>query len=168
MKNPWRDETSTIDRFPRCAAYLKGMGVNVEKHPISNYYAAVILADKFEESEYEEHKIDFSLNSGTELLAAIERMFFSKKVSKAQKPQEKLSDGDYIRLMAFIGSRGVKTSELLKSDDIWKAAMILWPKIKRGTDLNDLFLQIKMFSKAQRKVANENIKNLPENWIAKK
>lgn len=167
MQKPWRDETSTIGRFPRCASYLKGMGVNVEKHPISNYYAAVILADKFDDAKYEKHKVDFSSCSGSELLTVIERMFYSAKLDRLKKPAW-LSESLMVQLMAFLGSRGVKTSMLENDDDVWKAALTLWPKLKKSGDMANLVDQIKSFSKAQRKVANENLKKLPKNWIAQK
>lgn len=138
----------------------------MEKHPISNYWAAVILADKFEDADFERHKVDFSNTSGSAILTTMERMFYSHRISKMQKPNRELSDAAYAQLMAFMGSRGVKTSALKTSDETWQAAMILWPSIKRGADLADLVSQIRGFSKAQRKIATGNVKKLPENWIA--
>ena len=166
MQKPWRDETFTLKQFPRCAAYLNGMGCRLEQFPVSDYYAAVILADAFGDADFEAANVDYSNTPGSRLLIAIERMFYSRKVSRLQKPAQELSESMNAQLMAFLGSRGVKTSMLANDDEIWKAAMILWPTLRREEKLEGLVWQIRSFSKAKRKIANANVKNLPDKWKA--
>ena len=165
MQKPWREETFTISRFPRLVAYMRGMGCNVERHPISDYWAAVILSDKFTDSQFAAQNVNFADTSGSVLLATIDRMF-RLPTERKDKAKTGISESGKVQLMAFLGSRGVKTSKLNGDDDVWKAAIVLWPTIQRGSDLGSLVRQISSFSKAKRKSANVNIKNLPENWKA--
>jgi len=143
------------------------MGCRLEQFPISDYYAAVILADAFEDANFEAANVDYSNTPGSRLLIAIERMFYSRRVSRQlEKPAQGLSVSQQAQLMAFLGSRGVKTSMLANDDEIWQAAMILWPTLRREDKLEGLVWQIRSFSKAKRKIANANVKNLPEKWKA--
>ena len=167
MQKPWRDETFNLNAYPRCAAYLKSMNCRVDQFPISDYYAAVILADTFEDADFEARGIDYSVNSGSEILSTIESMFLGKKSpAKPAVAQSAagMGESDRRRLMAFLGSRGVRTSMLKTDRDIIDAAEILWPTIKGEQDCARLLERIRPMSKAQRKTANA--KNLPDKWKA--
>lgn len=154
-----------LDAYPRCAAYLKGMNVRLNDASMTNYWGAVILADKWtDEALVKAGGVDFSDKTGEGILARFEALLCGAFTGKPKSGE--LSESQRAQLQAFLGSRGVKTSMLLSDDDYWKAALILWPSIKRYDGLEHLFNQIRSFSKGQRKTANANIGKLPREWIS--
>jgi hypothetical protein len=156
----WRDETFTIERFPRCKAYLKAMGCKFLDSNWNNYWAAVLLADAFDDGDLIEAGIDYSTMQGSKLLSILESLFSVKREKAAAKVQKMRS----AELVAYLGSRGVKTSALKNDDDFVKAALILWPFIDKQIRYDQLLGQLMGMSKKTRRRANENLHNLPPDW----
>ena len=127
MQKPWHDETSTIHAFPRCFGYLKSMGVNPDKHKLSDYYAAVILSEVGEDVDFERHSVDYMKDSGSRLLGVIEWMLGDQRKKKpdsnfsTKSSRANLTVSEQIQLMAFLGARGVKTSKLTSESDVCEA-----------------------------------------------
>ncbi|MFD1199548.1 hypothetical protein ACFQ3K_14675 [Brucella gallinifaecis] len=147
----------SIHQFPRCAAYLKGMRVNLNDPEMTDYWFAVILGDRMPKEELERDGINFNRHErdGIKLLQGIERIL----VEGRNKSKVWASEA----LKAFIGSRGVKASKLKTIEDFWKVAAILWPQHIKGKigSLDQLEAHIRSLSKKQRQAARENLKRVP-------
>ena len=154
-----------LQSYPRCAAYLRGMKVKLDDQSMTNYWGAVILADKWTDKQLQEAGgVDFNDKSGETILGRFEALLGNPRVQKPKSGD--LNDSQRTQLLAFLGSRGVMTSRLLTEQDIWKAAKTLWPHIRVWDGLEHLFNQLKCMSKKQRKKANDRIADLPPEWIS--
>lgn len=152
----------TIDRFPRCRAYLKAMYVRFDDPQLTDYWCAVILADAFSDGELVAAGVDYGRRNGAAILGGLEALFGARKAKR-------VSHDDLESLKAFLGSRWVKVSKLPDDAAYWRAATILWPeKIKSGStgSLGDLVALIRSMPKKARQAARANLCNVPLEWRA--
>ncbi len=150
----------SIHEYPRCAAYLKGMRVNLSDPEMNDFWFAVILGDRIPGDVLEKEGVRFERGNrdGQKLLQGMEQILAQGLHRTGVQASEALK--------AFIGSRGVKASKLKTIQDFWKVAAILWPdhfKGKIGT-LDQLEKQIRSFSKKQRQAARQNVNRVPAEW----
>ena len=152
----------SIHQYPRCAAYLKGMRVNLKDQEMSDYWFACILGDRIsgEVLERENVKFERGYRDGQTLLQGLERIL----VHGLHRVNAQASEA----LKAFIGSRGVKASKLKTIEDFWKVAAILWPQHFKGKigSLDQLEAHIRSLSKEQRQAARENLSRVPAEFRA--
>ena len=147
----------SIHQFPRCAAYLKGMRVNLNDPEMTDYWFAVILGDRIAGDVLDRAGVRFErgMRDGQKLLQGIEQILAQGLHRTGVQASEALK--------AFIGSRGVKASKLKTIQDFWKVAEILWPEHfedKIGS-LDQLETQIRSLSKKQRQAARQNVMRVP-------
>lgn len=77
-----------LSMTPRCAAYLKAMRVKPEEQGMTEYWAALIIAESFPDKALKKFGgIDFHAMKGKELLTAMER-FLESRASKPGKPSK--------------------------------------------------------------------------------
>jgi hypothetical protein len=154
------------ERFPRCTAYLKGMGCRFTDSAWNNYWAAVLLADTFNDKELLAVGVDYNLLNGSELLRRLESLFSGprSRVACYGSKAKREMDSRAPELVAYLGSRGVKTSALKSDDDFVKAARILWPFMDKAIRYDQLLGQIMSMSKKTRRTANANLGKLPPDW----
>ena len=144
--------------YPRCTAYLRGMGIKHDAAGMTPLWCAVSVADAaFKDEELAGAGISFTgrerQEDGIELLGRLEALFRTRPAKKLYAKKGKPEASDSLR--AFLGSRGVKTSLLLTDDHFWTVAMAMWPAIERGqgATLSDLTNQLRGMTKKQRKSA---------------
>lgn len=147
----------SIHQFPRCAAYLKGMRVNLSDPEMNDYWFAVILGDRIPGDVLDRAGVRFErgMRDGQKLLQGIEQILAQGLHRTGVQASEALK--------AFIGSRGVKASKLKTIQDFWKVAAILWPEHFKGKigSLDQLEKQIRSLSKKQRQAARQNVMHVP-------
>lgn len=81
-EKPWRVVSRTIHQFPRCFAYLKAMRVPIGDPEMTDYWAAVSMADAFSDDRLAKlGTISFDTMTGRQLLKAFEKIL-------AQKPKQ--------------------------------------------------------------------------------
>lgn len=152
----------SIHQFPRCAAYLKGMRVNLNDPEMTDYWFAVILGDRIAGDVLDKEGVKFErdLRDGQKLLNSLERIL----VNGLHRLNAQASEA----LKAFFGSRGVKASKLKTIEDFWKVAAILWPQHIKGKigSLDQLEAHIRSLSKKQRQAARENLNRVPAEFRA--
>lgn len=150
----------SIHEYQRCAAYLKGMRINLNDPEMNDFWFAVILGDRIQGDVLEKAGVHFERGNrdGQKLLQGMEQILAEGLHRTGAQASEALK--------AFIGSRGVKASKLKTIQDFWKVAAILWPehfKGKIGT-LDQLEKQIRSLSKKQRQAARQNVNRVPAEW----
>lgn len=147
----------SIHQFPRCAAYLKGMRVNLSDPEMNDFWFAVILGDRIPGDVLEKAGVRFERGDrdGQKLLQGMEQILAQGLHRTGAQASEALK--------AFIGSRGVKASKLKTTQDFWKVATILWPEHFKGKNgsLDQLEKQIRSLSKKQRQAARQNVMHVP-------
>lgn len=158
-----------VAAHPRCSAYLTGMRVNVHDPAITDWQAAVIVADAaFTDDELEAAgTVSFPSGSnnerdGARILGSLEALMRDRTKMRLPKPEMEA-------LKAFLGARGVKVSKLGGSGDFWRVAQILWPDhVKRTAKgrLEDLLWQIRQMTKKQRSTAQKHAHEIPVEFKA--
>lgn len=147
----------SIHQFPRCAAYLKGMRVNLNDPEMTDYWFAVILGDRISGDVLDRAGVRFErgVRDGQKLLQGIEQIL----AQGLHRTKVNASEA----LKAFIGARGIKASKLKTIQDFWKVAAILWPEHFKGKigSLDQLETQIRSLSKKQRQAARQNVMRVP-------
>lgn len=147
----------SIHEYPRCAAYLKGMMVNLSDPEMNDFWFAVILGDRIAGDVLDRAGVSFErgMRDGQKLLQGIEQILAQGLHRTGAQASEALK--------AFIGSRGVKASRLKTVQDFWKVAAILWPEHFKGKigSLDQLETQIRSLSKKQRQAARQNVMHIP-------
>lgn len=147
----------SIHEYPRCAAYLKGMRVNLSDPEMNDFWFAVILGDRIPGDDLEKAGVRFERGDrdGQKLLQGMEQILAQGLHRTGAQASEALK--------AFIGSRGVKASKLKTTQDFWKVAAILWPEHFKGKNgsLDQLETQIRSLSKKQRQTARQNVMRVP-------
>lgn len=143
----------SVHQHPKCAAYLKGMRVNLNDPEMTDYWFACILGDRIPGDVLEKEGVKFERGErdGQKLLKGLERIL----AHGLHRVNVQASEA----LKAFIGSRGVKASKLKTIEDFWKVAAILWPQHFKGKigSLDQLEAHIRSLSKKQRQAARENL-----------
>lgn len=152
-----------ICSFPRAAAYLKASRYNLDDPTMTLYGWAVCLSEVWTDEELAAvGTVNFDTMTGEQLLPELERLL-------GERLNAAMSWEDVDSLKAFLGSRGVKVSNLKGADDYWHVASILWPfTVKRGErgDRAELLRRIRGMSKKQRRAAATNIAKVPAKWRA--
>jgi len=151
-----------LTAFPRCAAYLKGMQIRMDDESMTNYSGAVILSEKWtDEQLVEAGGVDFSTRDGDAILTRFEALLSRtvREMVDANRERNRIS------LLAYIGSRGVRTSALKTDDDFLRAVHTLWPFIDRRIPVSEIHSQLASMSKKVRAQANANLKKLPPEWV---
>lgn len=157
----------TTDRYPRCRAYLKAMHVSLDEPAMSDFWAAVILADAIPEEQLIEAGLDLGTGpvaqrDGGKMLGCIEGVLGRQKAKQ-------IAHDDMESLKAFLGSRGVKVSKLPDEAAFWRVASILWPEtVREGREgpLGELVGLIRTMTKKGRQAARQNIAKVPAEWRA--
>lgn len=157
--------TVALDSYPRCKRRLDLNFTRYDDPAMSNYWAAVIVADFCQDEALTEfggfNFDDKSAANGARLLYRLEQLLKAgkRKVIKFVPDQA---------LVSLLGSRGVKTSELKTADDFWRVGQTLFPGfVSRTKSIHDLAYQIRKIPKKKRKaLADANFRRLPENWVS--
>lgn len=156
-----------ITDFPRCAAYLKGMGIRIPDPEMQDQHFAWLLGDAaFDEKELVEMgAADFGSAQWGELLPAMDACLASRKTRGAPG----IGTEQRYRLIGLISTYGIKGSMLKgKAEAIYEVAHILWPDdIPSGTPGQQRVLDIlnKMPKKYRAKTARENLHRVPRKYF---
>lgn len=160
--------TLNLTAYPQCAQRLHFQRANLNEAGFTNYWAAACVASGLSDTLLTDFGgFDFDDRSdanGKKLLSRLEQ-FFADGSQRAAGNSVFASEG----LKAFLGSRGVKTSELKTEDDYWTAAEILFSgRIKRTGGFSSLYLQIQSIPKKERgALGRSNVHKLPVEWLGK-
>lgn len=155
----------SIDHLPACKKYLEINWTKFNEPHMNHFWASVIVADFCDDEALEAfggfNFDDSSDENGKRQLARLEQCIRQRRHRslKFKAPDD---------LVALLGSRGVKTSQLTKAEDWWKAAEILFEfHVNRVQDPYSIAFQIRKIPKKQRKaLADQNFRNLPPEWIS--
>lgn len=157
----------SMAKFPRCAKRLEFQRANLTEAGMTEYWAAVCLADQFTNHELSEHGginfADKSVDNGRKLLGIFEKLLLEREQRRVAHVGFS-HDG----LRAMFGARGVKTSNLGGEGDYWTVGETLFPgHIKRDGGMTELYSQILRISKKERKrLATANLRRLPLDWLS--
>lgn len=69
---------------PRCAAYLKAMRVKPDEPGMSEYWAALIIAESFPDKTLKKFGVNFHVMKGPRLLTLMEQFLECRSTSKAK------------------------------------------------------------------------------------
>jgi hypothetical protein len=157
----------TLNRYPRCQAYLKAMGVRLDEPAMTDFWAAVTLADQMPEEDL--RAVGFDPGTGPIANRDAAGMLESIETALDRKRSVSVKLDDMESLKAFLGSRGVKVSNLPDEAAYWYVASILWPAtVRKGRtgNLTALVSLIRAMPKKQRQSARRNIMRVPQEWRA--
>lgn len=74
-----------LSKTPRCAAYLKAMRVKPDEQGMTEYWAALIIAESFPDKTLKKFgSINFHVMKGPALLTAMERFLESRSTRRAE------------------------------------------------------------------------------------
>jgi len=154
----------SISSYPRCRGYLLGMEKRaLENAAMTPYFVAVTLADAWDDEVLAASGlVNFWTMDTGQLLDGFETL-----LARGGPKRVTLPEAPSMRLVGFLGSRGVKTSALKSRDDYFRVAGILW-----GLDSNlvksyrDLERMIAGMSKRQRKRATDNLRKVPVQFLS--
>lgn len=146
-----------LSAHPRCRSYLGALKVSLSEPGLSEYHAALIVADSFRDEDLTRFgKVNFWTMGGRECLDGMEAFLAQRRKGKTPR----LPKPDFERLKAFLGAQGIKTSALKGDDAFWNAAIKLWPDHIERTEnatLAGLLHQISSIPKKQRRaIARQN------------
>lgn len=154
-----------ITDFPRCAAYLKGMGIRISEPDMQDQHFAWLLGDAaFDEKELVEMGAATKpLGQWGDLLPAMEARFNHR----TRKP--KASKEARNQLLGMMCWAGLKGSAFKADSDIVKVAAILWPKAIEGDDmgLEDAVRRVRSLpKKARSHSVRENLHGVPPKYLS--
>lgn len=160
-----------IAALPLCASNLKFKKIKMTDLHMTPFWAAVCIAEDFKDRSLREFGgFDFNDTSdenGVRQLTRLEHFMASRKRKNAPK---KAAEDDKNNVQAFLGSQGIKTSELQSVGDFWLVASILWPEqISKMTiiDFPCLRAAIQSMSKKDRSYfAKSNRSKVPEKYLS--
>lgn len=156
-----------ITDFPRCTAYLAGMGIKVQDPEMQDKHFAWLLGDAaFNEGELKNMGAEgMAVAEWGELLPAMESRMAERGNSKRNKP--KLSTQQLNQFRGWMTCYGLKGSALKTEKEILEAARSLWIEIPKTADARRAFEVIgKMQKKYRSYVARENLHNVPRKYLA--
>jgi hypothetical protein len=156
-----------VHDFPRCSAYLKGMGIRLHDPEMQDKHFAWLLGD----AAFSEDELDDMGAKGLpswewgQVLPAMERRFEERGRSRRNKP--KLSTEQWNRLHGMMACYGLKGSRLKGSKNCIEAAQALWPEdIPKSADARRVFEILNAMPKKQRsRVARSNLENVPKRFF---
>lgn len=156
-----------IAAYPRCAAYLHGMGIRTDDPEMQDKHFAWLLGDAaFNENELTSMgAAELGSAQWGKLLPAMEACLASRKPRGAPG----IGTEQRYRLIGLMSTYGIKGSMLKgKAEAIYEVANILWPDdIPRGTPGQQRVLDIlnKMPKKYRVKTARENLHRVPRKYF---
>lgn len=153
-----------ITDYPRCAAYLKGMGVKLTDPEMRDRDFAWLLGDAaFDEKELVEMgAVGVPTLEWGKLIPAMEARF-GRRTRKPKASKEARN-----QLLGMMCWAGLKGSTFKDDSDVVKVAAILWPEAIDGDDmgLEDAAKHIRSLpKKARSHFVRENLHRVPRRFF---
>jgi hypothetical protein len=144
----------SLAAYPACERYLRSMRVDMTQKGMNAYYAALTVADNFDDEELTEAgTVNFWTMDGDQCLAGVEAFLIQRRPTASKySPIGGIERKDLDSLRAMIGVYHIETRRF-DEYSFWKTACQLWPDhIVRGErdTLTSLLRQIKAIPKKQR------------------
>lgn len=152
-----------INSYPRCASYLKRMGIKLSDPQMEMVHYAWLLGDNaFSEEELVKMGAANITNmQWGELIPRMEVCF--AKRPKTRKPDTAgLSQSQTNQFRGWISCYGIKGNRLNNPAEMLRAAKILWPSIVKGDDIVKAYFMLASTTKKRRAaIARANLHSLP-------
>lgn len=161
-----------ISEFPRCSAYLRGMGVKLSDPEMQDKHFAWLLGDAaFKESELREIGAEgLSSTDWGFLLPAMENALRDRNRTSKASNTPKASKESRNRLLGMMCWCGLKGSTFKEDSEVVFVASILWPKAVKSADmgLEDALRAVSKLTKKERSyLVRENYHRVPPKFSAR-
>lgn len=119
-----------LSMYPRCASYLRAMRVKPEEQGMTEYFAAVCIAESFPESALKKFGgINFHSMKGPQLIARMEQ-YLEYRSKSERKPSKKVKRSPLEKITAAVSDEEIEAAMTPKGG--WKAVTlagwgISWP-----------------------------------------
>lgn len=155
-----------ITDFPRCAAYLNGMGIRLADPDMQDRHFAWLLGD----AAFSEKELTDMGAAGVEsgqwgsLLPAMEDCMVSRGKSKRNTP--KLTTQQWNQFKGWMTCYGIKGGAIKGEAATLEVARCLWPELPKSADARRAFELIGRMQKKYRSyVARENLHSVPSKYL---
>lgn len=121
----------TIEKYPRCKAYLAKLWVKPPYHGQTDYWLAVCIAESFSDEYLAKiGTVNFDTMTGAELLPALEEILARRAGKKPAKPKGKAKAVPVAKIMAAVSNAEIEAAMTPKGG--WKASTlaawgVAWP-----------------------------------------